>query len=159
MTGWHLGSGFSKIIRGFSLSLCGYHSAPGRWLSWCRGHSPGWRGTVVTSDFIHCRGCWFTWSFSVTLRDNDERLIGSSLPNCVTQGNCPESSKVGMVSRQGCCEDEIKLNVEHHANCRVLSKRWLLSKPCGHMYPGTMQSHGDSCEYLNLGGARAKQTS
>lgn len=29
----------------------------------------------------------FIGSFSMTLRDEEEHLIGSSLPNCVTQGN------------------------------------------------------------------------
>lgn len=83
-----------------------------------------WACSRSTKDSCHLK------LHTIILKDNEEHLIYSLLSNCVTPGNSLDASEVALTIRiqsQGGCEDEIKQDhVEHHANCRELSKRWLL---------------------------------
>lgn len=165
MTNWHLGSGLLNIVHGFSYIFVDYHSTPGGWLSSSSGHFPGWWRTV-SSDFLHPEDAG-EYKASVILRD-DDHLIWSALPSCVTQtvwqsgGGCEEETR----------QDTSKVVVQTIECCPKAGCSWCQTGanpfnwglgggfPEPHEHAGTVQPHAWQLQLLEFRRClRAKKTS
>lgn len=97
------------------------HSKAGGWLSSSSSIFQADEGRLCPQT-LYSVGDVINMKFFNDSENRDEHLIWSSLANCVTQRRSLDSPKVEIMKSVFISQGR---DAECHANCRVLSKRWL----------------------------------